>query len=259
MIKREWDTHLVLKWEDIGKYLPQEKQEVLEGLCDQIMRGRILDYKSPRNEYLVCNQDEPYANSVLYMILQGEEDKQLDRTTTTTRFTLDEREAMENLVVEVKCTTTNTCDGCVREKDCNSNSYKDMNVKSIEVVEKMLERENKGFGVCPMCNRENETKKKKVGYVKRFMNFVLRGDTSGYKSEYPSVSKEEREESKRIIDKIIEGALQEKKETDKFFMRLEEEEKLNSLERQVRRARETEAIRREINRKIQGEETKKDE
>ena len=60
------------------KYVHRLRPEQLVALnqihCD-ISMMRIKDGKSPHAEYFVCNQDEPYADEVLRVILDGEDKK----------------------------------------------------------------------------------------------------------------------------------------------------------------------------------------
>jgi hypothetical protein len=62
---------LVIKWEDVGKYLNVQEHEMLQRALTKINVGRVADGK-PINEYLVVNKDEPYAQEVYIRILQGE-------------------------------------------------------------------------------------------------------------------------------------------------------------------------------------------
>lgn len=71
--KEKFVTHAVFKWEDIRKYLSEEQQEQLRQIKATIGDGRVQDGKKRKNLYYVCNLDEPYANEVLEVILNGEE------------------------------------------------------------------------------------------------------------------------------------------------------------------------------------------
>jgi DNA/RNA endonuclease YhcR with UshA esterase domain len=64
-------THLVIKQEDVNKYLTERKAKKFNKLIEEINRGRVKDGKG-YNNYYVCNEDEPYANDVITTILHGE-------------------------------------------------------------------------------------------------------------------------------------------------------------------------------------------
>lgn len=62
---------LVLKWEDIDKYLTEEQKENLKDVVASIFMGRS-DEGKPHNYYWVVNQDEPYADLVRDLIFEHE-------------------------------------------------------------------------------------------------------------------------------------------------------------------------------------------
>jgi len=59
---------VVLKIEDIEKYLPKVAQLQLKKVQVKIGCSRILDFKSTNNEYLVINTDEPYAPEIIEIL-----------------------------------------------------------------------------------------------------------------------------------------------------------------------------------------------
>ena len=66
--KLKKNTHLILKVEDINKYLTQnEKLTLLLKIENKINGGRIEDSKK-LNEYYICNKDEHYAQDVFDLI-----------------------------------------------------------------------------------------------------------------------------------------------------------------------------------------------
>lgn len=71
IIKKE-NTHVVVKREDILKYLEEPEQIALEEMLNKIIRGRTIDHKKPINNYYVVNKDEPYAEVVRGIIIGGE-------------------------------------------------------------------------------------------------------------------------------------------------------------------------------------------
>lgn len=69
------NTHLVIKREDIDKYLsPKEKEDFL--YLDYLIAARkIMEEQKDPNSYYVVNKDEPYADKILEVIKQGETNK----------------------------------------------------------------------------------------------------------------------------------------------------------------------------------------
>lgn len=65
-------THIVLKREDVFKYLEEPEQVALDVMMGKIMRGREEDGKKRLNSYYVVNKDEPYAEVVHGVIMGGE-------------------------------------------------------------------------------------------------------------------------------------------------------------------------------------------
>ncbi|HEX2868664.1 MAG TPA: hypothetical protein VHO03_16610 [Ignavibacteriales bacterium] len=68
------NAYVVIKREDIEKYLFKEDQDNLEIILQEIADGRE-EANVKQNEYYVCNMDEPYADKVLKIILEGEAEK----------------------------------------------------------------------------------------------------------------------------------------------------------------------------------------
>ena len=58
------------------KYL-DELPPYYKGIANLLIN--ILDRVIPKNRYYVCNQDEPYAQKVIDIILEGENEKRLKR------------------------------------------------------------------------------------------------------------------------------------------------------------------------------------
>ena len=65
-------SHLVIKCEDIFKYLSNDERKTIANFLDKITQGRERDNKKPINTYYICNVDEPYADVVRGVILAGE-------------------------------------------------------------------------------------------------------------------------------------------------------------------------------------------
>lgn len=72
MVVEKDNTHIVIKIEDVLKYLEDPEQTALEEMIAKIKRGRENDHKRPVNHYYVCNTDEPYAEVVHGVIMGGE-------------------------------------------------------------------------------------------------------------------------------------------------------------------------------------------
>lgn len=60
--------YVVLKNEDIEKYVPKFMVNTLEDICKHIEDGRREDGKKPENIYIVINTDEPYAPEVIEIL-----------------------------------------------------------------------------------------------------------------------------------------------------------------------------------------------
>lgn len=71
-IAEKIDTHIVIKKEDVLKYLEEPEQIVLEDMLNKIIRGRAKDKKKAVNHYYICNVDEPYAEMVHGIIYAAE-------------------------------------------------------------------------------------------------------------------------------------------------------------------------------------------
>lgn len=61
------NKYLVLKWDDIQKHLSDVEREALDDLIDNIAIGRMGKRKT-ENNYVVINEDEPYAEQVWQLI-----------------------------------------------------------------------------------------------------------------------------------------------------------------------------------------------
>lgn len=68
------NTHIVIKREDVLKYLTDNQIKYLDAVLTTIAGGRKKDGKKPNNSYYICNTDEPYADEVLEVILKAEGD-----------------------------------------------------------------------------------------------------------------------------------------------------------------------------------------
>jgi hypothetical protein len=71
------DKYIVLKREDIDA-CAEGDIKFAEALClvmSTVLHRRVETGRPLSNEYLVCNMDEPYAEKVLQIILEGEDAK----------------------------------------------------------------------------------------------------------------------------------------------------------------------------------------
>lgn len=66
------NTHIVIKREDIFRYLTDNQIKYLDAILNAIADGRKKDGKKADNTYYICNTDEPYADEVLEVILKAE-------------------------------------------------------------------------------------------------------------------------------------------------------------------------------------------
>lgn len=74
MVKK-LDTHIVIKKDDIFKYLTEKQRVKLGEFLGFIDVGRHMDGKDMINTYYVVNTDEPYAEEVYRIIELGEQEK----------------------------------------------------------------------------------------------------------------------------------------------------------------------------------------
>lgn len=67
-------THIVVKQEDLNNYLSDKERELLYNILTKVEEGRATDGK-PNNQYYICNIDEPYAEKVRQVIIDGERNR----------------------------------------------------------------------------------------------------------------------------------------------------------------------------------------
>ena len=70
------NTHIVIKREDIHKYLTDNQIKYLYAILNTIADGRKKDGKKTDNSYYICNTDESYADEVLEVILKAESENE---------------------------------------------------------------------------------------------------------------------------------------------------------------------------------------
>jgi len=76
MSEYQSDKFLVLKWSDLHEHLTDQQFQGVTNAALAVEQGRTAALRNPRPAYFVCNQDEPYADRVLEVILQGEKDNE---------------------------------------------------------------------------------------------------------------------------------------------------------------------------------------
>ncbi len=62
------DKFMVIKWEDIWKYLSDTQKRQMERITRTIRNDRERDGKSAENEYIVINTDEPYIDEIIEIL-----------------------------------------------------------------------------------------------------------------------------------------------------------------------------------------------
>jgi len=78
MVSRE-EKFYIFKKEDVDSVLQKNPllEEYFQTMCSLIKLHRIAHNKKPENSYVACNQDEPYAEDVWKIILDGEKQKEV--------------------------------------------------------------------------------------------------------------------------------------------------------------------------------------
>ena len=82
MANKKENLYLTIKWSKINTVLTETEQDILHILLDKIdwHFGKVLNGRTSLNtfkvnKYIICNQDEPYADKVWEIILEGEDAK----------------------------------------------------------------------------------------------------------------------------------------------------------------------------------------
>ena len=70
----EQDKYIVIKRDDL-RFLINDEIDWLDKILVGIKAGRSFENRPIKNNYWVCNQDEPYAKDVIKIILDGEKGK----------------------------------------------------------------------------------------------------------------------------------------------------------------------------------------
>jgi len=77
MAEKEFDKYIVIKKEELDYILDVNPvlKKTFDATVALIEAMRVGRNKKPRNNYIVCNQDEPYAAAVWKIVLDGEDKK----------------------------------------------------------------------------------------------------------------------------------------------------------------------------------------
>jgi len=80
MKAKKEDKYLVIKLKDLDNYFNQYTKGVFttedeQNIIDTLTWNEVLHDLQNDNKYIVCNQDEPYAEEVWQIILKGEDAK----------------------------------------------------------------------------------------------------------------------------------------------------------------------------------------
>ena len=134
-MKKE-NTHVVIKREDILKYLKEPEQIVLEKMCNKIIRGREKDHKNPNNEYYVVNKDEPYAEVVYGIIIGGEAVKEQSVFVKNERFVTSDEDCADCLC---RVCARNSCNDSYNSKLENGHANCSCNCR---IGDKLIETED---------------------------------------------------------------------------------------------------------------------
>ena len=83
MKAKKEEKYLVIKLEDLERYFDQFTKGVFttedeQNNIDCLTWNEVLREVKNDNKYIVCNQDEPYAELIWQIILMGEDAKQVN-------------------------------------------------------------------------------------------------------------------------------------------------------------------------------------
>lgn len=83
MKAKKEEKYMVLKLDDLENFFSQYTKGIFttdaeKKNIDDVTWKEVLDAVKNDNKYIVCNQDEPYADLIWNIILMGEDAKQVD-------------------------------------------------------------------------------------------------------------------------------------------------------------------------------------
>lgn len=67
----DFNMYLVVKNEDLHKYLSDNERRLLCDILNKISVGRYYDGKPKEDKYYVCNSDEEYSDEIREIILKN--------------------------------------------------------------------------------------------------------------------------------------------------------------------------------------------
>lgn len=77
MAEKQYDKYFIVKWSTLVKYLSPHELEQFDILLGRMRQRQQSTENKPRsNKYIICNQDEPYAEDIWQAILAGEAAKE---------------------------------------------------------------------------------------------------------------------------------------------------------------------------------------
>lgn len=130
------NTHVVIKREDILKYLEEPEQIALEEMLNKITRGRAKDNKKPINNYYVVNKDEPYAEVVHGIIIGGEAVKEQSLSVKKERLVTSDEDCADCLC---RVCARNSCNDSYNRKSEEDGRSCECNCK---IGDKLIETED---------------------------------------------------------------------------------------------------------------------
>lgn len=130
------NTHVVIKREDILKYLEEPEQIALEEMLNKITRGRAKDNKKPTNNYYVVNKDEPYAEVVHGIIIGGETVKEQSLSDKKERLVTSDEDCADCLC---RVCARNRCNDSYNRKSKEDGRSCECNCK---IGDKLIETED---------------------------------------------------------------------------------------------------------------------
>lgn len=130
------NTHVVIKREDILKYLEEPEQITLEKMLNKIICGRAKDNKKSVNDYYVVNKDEPYAEVVHGIIIGGEAVKEQSLSDKKERLVTSDEDCADCLC---RLCARNSCNDSYNRKSEKDGQSCECNCK---IGDKLIETED---------------------------------------------------------------------------------------------------------------------
>jgi len=90
-------THIVIKKDDVEKYLSLESENKLNNILKEIECARWLMGKKSDNKYLVINVDEPYAPEIIQILKKNGHWDLEESESVTCKFMLEIEKDLKDL------------------------------------------------------------------------------------------------------------------------------------------------------------------